>query len=89
MSRINKDGVLDTQKIELVMDRCKYVFDVTRVCSVQISAGRCGNKLVSVDMECSGIDSQPCDSGFMEDVRALAKQYGLKIESIEVSRNNN
>ncbi len=83
MSRIIK-GESDTQRIEFVMNNRKYILDVTRICNMTIMRGS-----VSLDMECSGIDCQPCNSDFMEDVRSLAKQYGLKIDSIEVSSNNN
>ncbi len=78
MSRII-NGELATQKIEFVMNNRKYALDVTRIRNMTITCGS-----VSLDMECSGIDCKPCNSGFMEDVRALAKQYGLELVNIEV-----
>ncbi len=78
MSRKIK-GESDTQRIEFVMNNRKYILDVTRICNMTITCGS-----VSLDMECSAIDCQPCNSDFMEDVRALAKQYGLELVNIEV-----
>ncbi len=78
MSRIIK-GVQDTQRIEFVINNRKYTLDVTRIRNMTITCGS-----VSLDMECSGIDCKPCNSDFMEDVKALAKQYGLELVSVEV-----
>ncbi len=83
MSRII-NGELAMQKIEFVMNGRRYIFDVMSVDSIQVTTGICDNERVSVDMLCSGMDVKPCDSDFMEDVRALAKQYGLELVSIEV-----
>lgn len=83
MIRINEEGKESPQKIEFVMGGIKYSlevehFDAMAVTNLGSSFG------VSLDLKCSAIDHQPCNSDFMEDVRALAKQYGLELVSIEV-----
>lgn len=89
MSKIIKEGKrskLKTEKVQFTMNGRKYTLYVKKVEEMAITQTPCEYK-ISLDMECTDIKSEPIydpRKDFAEDVRALAKQYGLTLKRVEV-----
>lgn len=97
MSKIIKEGKLPVQKMTCPVCGCEFEYDYTDLTSgyddfnIFYTDGGvncpCCNKFHPLtEKELGGLlnNENRCNSDFMEDVKALAKQYGLELVSVEV-----
>jgi len=89
MSRIIKEGklpILKTENVQFTLGGRKYSLDVKEVLKMTVT-NYMGDYRISLDCNCASIESEPVydpRNDFMEDVKALAKQYGLELVRVEV-----
>lgn len=89
MAKIIKEGkrlIPKTEKIQFTMNGCRYTLDVKKVESMTVTRTPWEYN-ISLEMRCSDFGSEPIydpRKDFMEDAKALARQYGLTLKSVEV-----
>lgn len=84
MAKIIKEGKLPVKRIEFSMCGNKYAIDVAKFEAMEYERLYRGQNRVKLTMLCDNLEVKPDHSDFMEDVEALARQYGLSITNIEV-----
>lgn len=100
MSRIIKEGALNEIPRTCQFCGCKFIYTLKDLYGIEgdkhmeirqayVNCPMCEIRLkLSFDEIHALLKKPEQNSDFMEDVKALAKQYGYKIDSIELSNNN-
>ncbi len=96
MSRIIKEGTLNEIPRTCHFCGCQFTYTLKDLYNIEgdshlairtanVDCPMCEAELSLSSDEISALNKRPdSNSGFMEDVRALAKQYGLELVNIEV-----